>query len=66
MLWNTVQLASVDQFRDNMDNGKTVIEGDLQQLLDEPANDLGVETLHALENALLGFPGCAILISNDR
>jgi sulfate-transporting ATPase len=35
-------------------------------LLDEPTNDLDVDTLRALEDALLGFPGCAMVISHDR
>ena len=35
-------------------------------LLDEPTNDLDIETLRALEDALVAFPGCAVVISNDR
>ncbi|HEX4081511.1 MAG TPA: energy-dependent translational throttle protein EttA [Acidimicrobiales bacterium] len=51
---NRVQLAKV------LKAGGNVL------LLDEPTNDLDVDTLRALEDGLLGFPGCAVVISHDR
>jgi ATP-binding cassette ChvD family protein len=44
----------------------TLKQGGNLLLLDEPANDLDVETLSSLENALLDFPGCAMITSHDR
>ncbi|WP_426415956.1 energy-dependent translational throttle protein EttA [Aestuariirhabdus sp. LZHN29] len=44
----------------------TLKQGANMLLLDEPSNDLDVETLRALEEALLEFPGCAVVISHDR
>jgi len=45
---------------------KTLITGANVLLLDEPSNDLDVETLRALEDALLEFAGCILVISHDR
>ncbi len=45
---------------------KTLLQGGNVLLLDEPSNDLDVETLRALEDAILEFPGCAVVISHDR
>jgi sulfate-transporting ATPase len=45
---------------------KTLISGGNVLLLDEPSNDLDVETLRALEDALLEFSGCALIVSHDR
>ena len=45
---------------------KTLMDGGNVLLLDEPSNDLDIETLRALEEALLEFPGCALVISHDR
>ena len=45
---------------------KTLLQGGNVLLLDEPSNDLDVETLRALEDALLEFPGCVMVISHDR
>ncbi len=45
---------------------KTLLQGGNVLLLDEPSNDLDIETLRALEDALLEFPGCVMVISLDR
>ena len=52
--------------RNRVHLAKLLSEGGNLLLLDEPTNDLDVETLRALEEALLSFPGCAVVISHDR
>ena len=52
--------------RNRVHLAKLLIQGANLLLLDEPSNDLDVETLRALEEALLSFPGCAIVVSHDR
>ncbi len=52
--------------RGRLQLASTLKEGGNFLLLDEPSNDLDVETLRALEDALLNFPGCAMVISHDR
>jgi ATPase subunit of ABC transporter with duplicated ATPase domains len=52
--------------RNRVHLAKLLKEGGNLLLLDEPTNDLDVETLRALEDALLAFPGCAVIISHDR
>ena len=52
--------------RGRLHMAKTLLQGGNVLLLDEPSNDLDVETLRALEEALLAFPGCAVIISHDR
>ncbi len=52
--------------RNRLHLAKLLQQGANVLLLDEPTNDLDVETLRALEEALLAFPGCAIVISHDR
>jgi ATP-binding cassette ChvD family protein len=52
--------------RNRLNLALTLKQGGNVLLLDEPTNDLDVETLSSLENALLEFPGCAVVISHDR
>jgi len=52
--------------RNRLHLAKVLMAGGNVVLLDEPTNDLDVETLRALEEALLSFPGCALVISHDR
>ena len=52
--------------RNRVHLAKLLLRGANLLLLDEPTNDLDVETLRALEEALLDFPGCAVIVSHDR
>jgi ATPase subunit of ABC transporter with duplicated ATPase domains len=52
--------------RNRLHLAKTLMTGGNLLLLDEPTNDLDVDTLRALEDALLDFGGCAVVISHDR
>ncbi len=52
--------------RNRLHLAEALLEGANVLLLDEPTNDLDVDTLRALEEALLEFPGCAVVISHDR
>ncbi len=52
--------------RNRLNLALTLKQGGNLLLLDEPTNDLDVETLTSLENALLEFPGCAVVVSHDR
>ncbi len=52
--------------RNRLNLALTLKQGGNLLLLDEPTNDLDVETLESLENALLEFPGCAVVVSHDR
>ena len=71
-----VQLQGLDQQkrvgdlsggeRNRLHLAKVLSSGGNVLLLDEPTNDLDVDTLRALEDALLDFPGCAVVISHDR
>ena len=61
---NVGQLSGGERGRLHL--AKTLIAGGNVLLLDEPSNDLDVETLRALEDALLEFAGCVLVISHDR
>jgi ATPase subunit of ABC transporter with duplicated ATPase domains len=52
--------------RNRLHLAKTLKSGGNVLLLDEPTNDLDVDTLRALEDALIDFAGCAVVISHDR
>ena len=64
------QQKFVDQLsggeRNRLHLAKTLLEGSNFIFLDEPTNDLDVETLRALEEAILNFPGCMFIVSHDR
>ena len=61
---NRVHLAGGERNRVHL--ARILKEGGNVLLLDEPTNDLDVDTLRALEEALLAYPGCAVVISHDR
>ncbi len=61
---NVGQLSGGERGRLHL--AKTLMDGGNVLLLDEPSNDLDIETLRALEEAMLEFPGCAMVISHDR
>jgi len=52
--------------RNRLHLAKTLMSGGNLLLLDEPTNDLDVDTLRALEDAIVDFAGCAVIISHDR
>ena len=52
--------------RNRLHLAKTLMSGGNVLMLDEPTNDLDVDTLRALEDALVDFAGCAVVISHDR
>ena len=60
------RVTGVGGERGRLHLAKTLALGGNVLMLDEPSNDLDVETLRALEDALLEFPGCAMVISHDR
>jgi sulfate-transporting ATPase len=66
----TDQQKKMDQLsggeRNRVHLAKLLKSGGNLLLLDEPSNDLDVETLRALEEAILNFPGCAVIVSHDR
>jgi sulfate-transporting ATPase len=66
----SAQQARIDKLsggeRNRVHLAKLLRSGGNLLLLDEPTNDLDIDTLRALEDALLGFPGCAVVISHDR